>query len=222
MFPGGGQLLAFDASPPADAAIDAACPPGAVPASELSDIAGSVHEEAIDCTAWFGVFLGFEDGTFAPSRPISRAQFASTVARMIAATGTDLPSGGPTFPDVASGSTHEAAIRGLAAADVITGFDDGTYRPSREITRAQATSLLVRAYAFVTGAALPAGPDAWADDDGSVHEAAIDAATQAGWIQGVRAGGFAPQRSITRAQVASVLARMASTLVTGGHLELPA
>lgn len=221
VFPGGGQVLAFDASPPSDAAIDLACPPGAVPSADLSDVAGSVHLEAIDCTAWFGIFLGFEDGTFGPSLPITRSQFASTVARTIEATGTELPSDGPTFPDVRPGSTHEAAIRGLAAADVIEGFSDGTYRPGQSITRAQATSLLVRAYEYVTGEQLPPGPDAWEDDDGSVHEDAIDAATQAGWIQGLRTGGFGPQRDITRAQVASVLARMASTLVGGGHLELP-
>lgn len=221
VFPGGGQLLAFDPSPPRDPAIDRACPPGAVPSAALTDIAGSVHLEAIDCAAWWQVFLGFDDGTFRPSRPITRAQFASTVARLVTAAGEELASDGPSFPDVPAGSTHEAAIRGLAEAGIIEGFADGTFGPGRSITRAQATSLLVRLYGSLTGEELPAGPDAFTDDDGSLHEAAIDAATQAGWIQGVRGGGFAPNLPITRAQVASVLTRVASTLVAEDLLELP-
>lgn len=221
VFPGGGQLLAFDASPPADPAIDRACPPGAVPSAALSDIAGSVHLEAIDCTAWHGLFLGFRDGTFGPSRAITRAQFASTVARLVTAAGGQLPTDGPRFGDVPAGSTHEDAIRGLATAGIIEGYDDGTFRPGRDISRAQAASLVVRAYAFVTGHALPPGPDAFTDDDGSPHEAAIDAAARMGWLQGVGDGRFAPQRPVTRAQVSSVLARVASTLVADGVLDLP-
>lgn len=220
VFPGGGELLGFDPSPPRDPAIDMACPPGAVPASGLTGIAGSVHEEAIDCMAWHGVFLGFTDGSFGPSLPITRAQFASAVSRLVTATGTALPTTGTGFPDV-TGGPHADAIRGLARAGVIEGFDDGTFRPSRQITRAQATSMMVRAYAYVTGSPLPPGPDAFDDDDGSVHEAAINAAARVEWVQGVRTGGFAPQRNITRAQVASVLARVGSTLVAEGELELP-
>jgi hypothetical protein len=221
VFPGGGELLAFDARPPADPSIDLACPPGAAPSSALSDVAGSVHLEAIDCTAWWGLFRGFTDGTFGPNLAITRAQFATTVARLVAAAGGELPDGGPTFPDVPPGSTHGAAIRSLAAAGVIEGFDDGTFRPGRQITRAQAASLVARAYAHISGAALPPGPNAFDDDDGSPHESSIDAGAQAGWLQGVGDRRFAPQRSVTRAQVSSMLARVASTLVGDGLLELP-
>lgn len=218
LFPGGGELLRFDPTGPADGAIALACPTGGPPPSAFSDTAGSVHEPAIACLAWHGLVLGFDDGTFGTQRSITRAQFASLVHRTLVATGAALPASGPGFDDVRG--VHAEAITALADAGVLEGFADGTFRPTRPITRAQAASVLVRGYA-VLGTPLPAGPDAFADDDGSVHEAAIDAAAANGWLQGVRPGVFNPQRSITRGQVASTVARVASTLVGEGRLELP-
>jgi hypothetical protein len=221
IFTGGGQLLAFDASPPADAAIERACPSGAVPASALADIAGSVHEEAIRCTNWHGLFMGFPDGTFRPQLSITRGQFSTTIHRMLGAAGAEFPAAGDSFPDVPEGHTHAVAIHSLAEVGVLTGFEDGTFRPGSQISRDQAASVMVRAYEWLAGQRLPAGPDAFVDDDGSVHERAINAAAAQGWIQGVASDRFAPRRDITRAQVSSVLARMASTLVEQERLELP-
>jgi hypothetical protein len=222
VFAGGGQLLAFDASGPGDPAIDLACPPGAVLPSAFPDIAGSVHEEAIVCTNWHGLFTGFEDGTFGPQLAITRAQFATTVDRLLRAAGADLPEGDDgEFPDVPSSHTHAGAIASLSEIEVITGFQDGTFRPGARISRDQAASMIVRAYEWLTDSQLASGPDAFRDDDGSVHEPAINAAANAGWIRGVSEDRFAPRRDITRAQVSSVLARVASTLVAEDLLGLP-
>lgn len=168
------------------------------------------------------VGAGFPDGTFQPGRPISRAQFAAMVHRAATRAGADLPAGDPErFSDVPANHTHAAAINALAAAGVVHGFDGGVFRPGAFISRAQAASMMVRAYEAITGDPLPAGPDAFGDDDGSTHEANINAAAAVGWVQGVKPGQFAPKRDITRGQTASVVARMASTLVEEGHLDLP-
>jgi hypothetical protein len=207
---------------PGVGSIDAACPPGGVTPAGFSDVGSSeVHRRAIDCMNWHEVFFGFDDGTFRPRRPITRAQFASAVFRLVDRTDTVLPADGDGFDDVAAGSTHDAAIRALAAVDVINGFEDGSFRPHRSISRDQAASMLVRAHREVAGVDLPAGPDAFADDDGSVHEDAIDAAAQAGWILGRPSGGFEPRADIQRGQVASVLARVANTWVEDELLDLP-
>jgi hypothetical protein len=220
VFPGGGSLLRFDPSQASDAAIQAACPPDAVPGALLTDVLGTTHQEAIHCLTWYDVFRGRPDGTFLPGGSITRGQFAATVARMIRATDTSLPAGPVRFADIA-GTTHEADIRALANAGIISGFTDGTFRPGAQITRAQAATMMVGTYTLITGAQPPAGGDAFDDDDGSVHESAIDRAAEAGWLRGVAPRQFAPGRSITRGQTASVLARMASTLVLEGELALP-
>jgi DNA-binding beta-propeller fold protein YncE len=221
VFAGGGSLLRFDPSLAADPAIRAACPSDLVPGELLDDILGNVHEEAIHCLGWYDVIRGRDDGTFLPGAPITRGQFAAVVARTIRGTDTLLPPAQQQrFSDVA-GTTHAADIGALARAGVINGYGDGTFRPHAPITRAQAASMVVSTYAFVTGGQPPAGGDAFGDDDGSVHESAIDRAAGAGWLRGTGPREFSPQRSITRAQTASVLARMMDTLVAEGELSLP-
>ena len=220
VFPEGGSLLAFDPSQAADPAAALACPADEVPGQELSDIGGNVHEEAIQCLAWYEVFTGFADGTFAPNAPITRAQFASTIARLIRASGTDLPAGDEgTFEDVSG--THADAINALAEAGVLSGYGDGEFRPRRSISRAQAVTIAVQAYEFVTGEVPTLDGDLFSDDEDSVHEESINRAAAAGWANGVAPGMFAPQREISRGQTASVLARVANTLVDEGEFSLP-
>jgi hypothetical protein len=65
-------------------------------------------------------------------------------------------------------------------------------------------SFLTRAYSLVDG------PDAFIDDDGNVHEAAINAIAAAGITKGCNPPAndrFCPAESVTRAQMASFLAR---------------
>ncbi|MTV25413.1 S-layer homology domain-containing protein [Nitriliruptoraceae bacterium ZYF776] len=120
------------------------------------------------------------------------------------------------FADIA-GSVHAPAIRCLAAAEVTQGTSDPSrYAPRREVTRAQLASFLARAYEQATGAALPAGPDRFPDDDGSPHERNIDALAQAGVVAGVGDGSrFAPNDTVTRGQMASLLARFLDLLDDG-------
>jgi hypothetical protein len=221
VFAGDGSLLRFDPSLASDAAIRAACPSDLVPGELLRDILGNVHEEAIHCLGWYDVIRGRDDGTFLPLAPITRGQFAAVVARTIRGTDTALPPGQQQrFSDVA-GTTHAADIGALARAGVVNGYGDGTFRPHAAITRAQAASMVVSTYAFVTGGQPSATGDAFGDDDGSVHESAINRAAAAGWLRGTGPREFSPQRSITRGQTASVLARMMATLVAEGELALP-
>ncbi|MFA9429420.1 ScyD/ScyE family protein [Egicoccus sp. AB-alg2] len=216
-----GSLLRVDPSLAGDPAIRAACPMDGLEVSGFTDLRGSVHGEAILCMAWYGVFLGRTDGSFRPGDSITRGQFASAVVRLIEATGTDLPAPRTRFPDLA-GNVHGRAVRQLATAGIVQGFSDGTFRPQANITRAQAVTMMVGAYDFV-GDDLPAAPASpFTDIAGSPHERNIDRAHRAGWVAGVGGSRFAPSRSITRGQTASVLARTASTLVTDGALTTPA
>jgi len=215
-----GALVRFDPSLAADPGIRAACPMDDVDVAGFSDLRANVHGEAILCMAWYEVFLGLGDGTFQPQATITRGQFASAVSRLIEATGTGLPAPRVNFPDIGA-TVHRRAIRQLATAGIVQGFTDGTFRPNAAITRGQAVTMMVGAYDFV-GEDLPAAPDSpFTDVAGTTHEDNIDRAYQAGWIMGITSEQFAPGRSITRGQTASVLARTAGTLVTDGELEPP-
>lgn len=219
--PGQGMVMRLDPSVASDPKTASACDPDQVPGSGFADIASSLHREAIDCAAWWGVVNGFSVTTFVPSGNITRAQVASMIARALRAAGVDLPvDAANAFPDD-DGSVHETDINALAEKGVILGQPDGTFNPSGEVSRAQVASLVARAYLVAAGTGLAVGTNAFTDDDGSVHEPDINAVAFAGWVNGVGGGLYNPDGQATRAQLSSIITRMLSTLVDEGVATLP-
>lgn len=219
--PGQGMVWKVDPSVASDAATAAACDPDAVPGSGFADIASSTHRDAIHCAAWWGIVNGVTPDAYAPHTAITRGQVASMIARTLVAAGLDLASEIDAFVDD-DGSVHERDINALAAIGVITGRADGTVDESDNVSRAEVASLLARAYTAVTGDELAEGADAFTDDDGSSHEADINAVANAGWVNGVGGGLYAHLGATTRAQFASMITRMLSTLVDDGVVAPPA
>jgi hypothetical protein len=218
---GGGSVIQVDPDVARDPATAAACPPADVPGSGFADVAGNVHQEAIECLAWWDVVNGVSATSFAVERTTTRGEVAAMLARLVAKAGVTLePAPVSTFTDIV-GHVHALSIAQLDEEGVVRGYSDGTFRPDEPIAREAVASLLVRAYELVTGAELAPGPDAFDDDDDSVHEDAIDGAALAGWVRGTGPDTFDPGASTTRAQLASMTARLLSTLVEGGHATLP-
>ncbi len=176
------------------------------PPVTFPDVSGSGHDEAISCLSALGVVRGFVDGSFHPERPMTRAQFATTLVRILENRGI-LPDSAPDAFSDDDGSVHEQNINRLAAIGIITGYGDGRLGPSDPVSRSQAVSLLVRALDSA-GVTIPSSPpDAFSDDDGSVHEGALDAAAALGLVLGFGNRVVRPAASMTRGQLASLLYR---------------
>ena len=97
----------------------------------------------------------------------------------------------------------------LYNSGVTTGYDDGTFRPEKTLTREQMAVMLARYYArsgVTTQGSLDFADAAkisgWAVDGVSV-------CVGLGLVQGDPRGRFLPQSRLTRAQIASILVRMA-------------
>jgi hypothetical protein len=90
------------------------------------------------------------------------------------------------------------------------------YRPDQPVTRAQMATFLVRAVKVATGEVLAADRDYFPDDDGSPHHPSINAAAAAGLASGAAGGGFAPELTVRRDQMASFLARVLEFSVERG------
>ncbi len=86
-----------------------------------------------------GILHGRSDGTFAPTAPITRAEFAAICARF----DDSLPERTVTFSDI-TGHWAEAEIEHAAALGWIHGYPDGSFRPDQSITRAEAMSMINR------------------------------------------------------------------------------
>lgn len=86
-----------------------------------------------------GILKGYQDGSFRAGEPITRAEFATMAVRFFQVT----YDGPDQFSDI---SDHWARdyINCAAAAGIILGFQDGTFRPDQDITRAQAIVIINR------------------------------------------------------------------------------
>ena len=190
------------AAPPRDPS-QFACPPESP--NPFTDIDGSVHEASIRCAAAYGFINGTTSTTFSPGAPVTRGQIASFLARLVAFSGTELDTSDQGFTDIAD-SVHKDAINGLTALGAINGTSPSTFSPNQAVTRAQLASIVARLLS--TSTPLPDAPDAFSDDDGSVHEPNINVLAVLGIVGGVTADQFDPNGSLTRAAAASVLARV--------------
>ena len=106
--------------------------------NSFSDVNSSDwYNNAISTMANAGVVNGYDDGTFKPNAPITRAEFAAIAARF----DTSSYSGADKFTDIAG---HWAGSYINKAADLgwINGYDDGTFKPDQNITRAEAMTLV--------------------------------------------------------------------------------
>jgi uncharacterized protein YkwD len=106
-----------------------------------------------------------------------------------------------TFRDV-NGGTHAGNIDRLYKAGITTGCTSRDYCPTDSVTRAQMATFLTRAMDLT-----PLTTRLFRDlDPSGVHTANIGALADAGVTSGCESGLFCPERSITRAQMATFLA----------------
>ena len=205
------------AGPSSGRAVDDACPREDVPGGAFGDVpAGDPHTRGIECVAWWGVTTGRGPGVFAPGAEVSRDAMASFLARAITFSGGQLPETPPDAFDDDNGSVHERAINQLAAVGVVKGVGERAFGPIRLVTRGQMARFLAGAYAHRAGAELPAGSDAFADDDDSLFEADIDRVAAAGIAGGRAPGAYSPGTTVTRAQLATFLSRWLDAMVEQG------
>ena len=108
--------------------------------NSYSDVkTGDWFNNAVSTLSNAGIIAGYEDGTFRPNGYITRAEFATIAARFFDVTynGKDL------FPDI-SGHWAKDYINQAANKGFVNGYEDGTFKPDRNITRAEAVTLVNR------------------------------------------------------------------------------
>ena len=183
--------------------------PGLSAASDLApggtfyDDDGSIHEGAIEALVASGVTNGcaVSPAMFCPRDPVTRDAMAAFLYRALALVPTEATN---LFLDD-DHSRFETEIDALAVAGIAGGCGNGLFCPDRDVTRAEMASFLVRA--FIGEGEFDPPPDAFADDEGSVHEADIDRLASTGITNGCGDGLFCPDDPVTRAEMASFLTR---------------
>ena len=81
---------------------------------------------------------GYPDGTFRPNNNITRAEFATLVQKAFNLESDEKAQ----FNDVSSDAWYYSAVGTLASLGVVGGYEDGTFRPNGQITRAEAAAIM--------------------------------------------------------------------------------
>ena len=167
------------------------------PGGSFDDDDGSPHEGDIEAIYAAGVTNGCGVRSYCPATAVTREQMAAFLDRALGlpAAATD------SFTDDES-SPFESSINRLAAADITQGCASTRFCPTDRVTRGEMASFLVRALGLA-----PGGVDHFSDDDGSGFEADINALAEAGITKGCGTGRYCPYGAVTRAEMASFIAR---------------
>lgn len=87
-----------------------------------------------------GVIKGFADNTFKPAKQVTRAEFATFVARAL-----ELPAASSNFKDVPKNSSLYDGVSRAAKAGIIKGFADGNFKGTLPVTREDMAVMIDRA-----------------------------------------------------------------------------
>ena len=108
-------------------------------AGNFSDVkAGMWCNRAIATLTNMGIIKGYTDGSFQPNKSITRAELATIIARF-----AKLDVNTKTFSDI-NGHWAQKNIELAAGNGWINGYEDGTFRPNNNITRAETFAMINR------------------------------------------------------------------------------
>ncbi len=145
-----------------------------------------------------GLMSGYPDGTFKPDAPITRAETATILKRATEMYGYEIDEN--RFSDIEMWAKE--AICSLAAAEVVNGYPDGTFKPDNQVTRAEFVAMLMR---VIKNEGTAAG---YSDTEGHWAEKYIAKASEYGYINGYEDGTFKPDAPITRAEAMAIMSRV--------------
>ncbi|XID90427.1 S-layer homology domain-containing protein [Paenibacillaceae bacterium WGS1546] len=151
-----------------------------------------------------GWINGYPDGSFQPDRSISRAEMVSLFQRAGGFSAEADVAQQIRFTDVAPNAWYSDAIYAAAAAGILYGFEDGSMRPDRPVSRQEAAVMMARMAQLEANEAAAAK---FSDALPAWSKGHIGASAAAGWIKGYPDGSFRPNQLLTRAEAVVILSR---------------
>lgn len=185
------------------AAASTAAAGGELPFKDMARYQWEEGKKAIQAMSRAKIINGFPDGTFRPSEQITRRQAAKIVAMAV-----KLPAAPANFIDVEPGLSY---IGGLQQAGIVSGDENGRFRPDDSLTRAQLAKMIVLAYGLEMKAE-PKLSDVPNTDLGQY----VRIAASNGVMTGYEDGTFRPNLPVKRDQAAVMIYR-AMQLAGGGQ-----
>ncbi len=180
---------------------------------EFADMQGHWAESETEHLGTKRIIKGITNNDYAPSRNVTRAEFASLLVRALGIK-TDRSGTGDVFEDVAAASWYSAEVETAFKAGLVDGISSTDFAPEAQITREQIAVMLMNAHAIVNDRSDSIEPIPYSlapyTDASEVSAWARDAMTEAvakKLIEGMSTDRLAPSAPATRAQAAVMLHR---------------
>lgn len=165
--PGGGDQSGGGITPPTTPTT---------PVASFPDVAGDTYANEINRAVQLGFISGFaEDNTFRPQASLTREQLVSIAMEGLGQSPTDAVAANP-YPDVPATRWSAAKIAKAQQLGIVSGYPDGSFKPTQEVTRAELIAIMKKAAEYKSsGAALAANQNAetFADTNGHWAQATI-------------------------------------------------
>ena len=107
----------------------------------FSDIVGHKNQQAIEKLAGKGIINGTGNGTFAPNRTMTRAEFCTIVVKALGIK----PLESRVFSDMPSGLWYSGYVGAANSNGIVNGVGNSKFNPNGTITRQEAATMVVRA-----------------------------------------------------------------------------
>ncbi|WP_438348188.1 S-layer homology domain-containing protein [Paenibacillus sp. FA6] len=172
------------------------------PTVTYSDIAGHWAESEMKQASQQGIVKGYLDGTFKPNATVSRAEFTVMLMNALKLTSDGVKLG---FSDSDKiGIWARQAVAQSIEVSIVSGYDDGSFRPTANITRAELAAMIAKAYG-ARSTTIDATDFADDNDIPVWAKSAITTMKELGIISGRGDNKFAPKETATRAEAVTII-----------------
>lgn len=154
---------------------------------------------------------GVGNGLFNPDQSMTRVEFAAAIVRALGLKPES--SAASPFKDVKSSDWFSGAVQTAHAYGLISGFEDGTFRPQESITREQAMVVIAKATKITKLKPATAWTPSVSDftDSAMLADWAASSVTdmlKAGLVTGRDGSNLAPKDAVSRAEISTLVQRL--------------
>lgn len=166
------------------------------------------HWAQKDFQAWVDKDLirGYGNGVYKPNQLITRAEWVTLINRVFnLQEKTEL-----SFTDVPNTGAYYSDIQKAMAAGYVTGYSDGTFRPTEQVSRQEAAVMLFRLFQLNASTSSTTPKDA--EDLPSWSKEAVLSLFGEGYLNGYSDGSFKGTNSVTRAEALRMIEMLAGEI----------
>lgn len=117
--------------------------------SDLEKEENAKYVSAVESLVELGVINGLPDGTYGPEKEVTRAELAKMLVLCLGlGDSAERLDEQQIFTDVSPEQWHAGYVNAAAQAKVITGYPDGSFKPGKNVSYAEAYTMIIRALGY--------------------------------------------------------------------------